>query len=62
MIGALDPETGLQHLTDHRRQQTVVASQLDTFGGCSLDELLGPLAHRRRIAGHEWHATRRRNP
>src|SRR5579862_1060442 len=46
MLAHLDLEPGLQHLPDHRRQQPVIASELDAFSTSTSDKLLGPLAHR----------------
>jgi hypothetical protein len=46
MIGELDLQPGLQHLPDHRGQQTIVTRQLDALRTSTLDELLRP-----RIAG-----------
>ena len=57
MIGHLDLETGLEHLAHQRRQQPVVAGQLDTLGTGPLDQLGRPVPHRRLVT-HQRNATR----
>jgi hypothetical protein len=58
-ISALDLQTGVQHLTDQSRQQSVLASQLHAVSAGPLHQLGGPLAHRRLIT-HERETTHSR--
>jgi hypothetical protein len=58
MVGHLDLQPGLEHLTHERGQQPVVASQLDAVMAGAIDELGCPLAHRRLVT-HQRHTTRR---
>ena len=60
MIGHLDLQPGLQHLAHQRRQQPVVAGQLDALGAGPVDQLVA----QSRIAGSSptnGNATRRRH-
>ena len=58
MIGHLDIQAGLEHLARQRRQQTVVAGQLNAITAGTVNELGCPLAHRRLIT-HQRDTTRR---
>ncbi len=58
VVGHLDLQPGLEHLTHQRRQQAVIAGQLDAVLAGSVDELGCPLAHCRLVT-HQRDTTRR---
>ena len=57
MIGELHLQTGLQHLTDQRREQPVLTGQLHPLGAGPSDQLVSPVPHGRLIT-HQRDDTR----
>ena len=62
MVGHLDIQTGLQHLADHRRQQTVLAGQRHALAASTVDESLRPRPHPIALNRHQQRRWRCRRP